>query len=106
MAYEIRISATDAAPRCTLVSRRWVIDASGDDEPEVVEGPGVIGLHPDVYPGMPVFSYASCCYLKAQRGTMGGHFMMRHADTGELFAVTVPTFPLARAQLVMELQRK
>jgi ApaG protein len=73
--------------RCKLVSRYWQITVNG--RTQVTQGPGVIGLNPDVYPGS-FFRYESCCPINALTGTMGGHFTMKRQD-GELFDAIVPT---------------
>jgi uncharacterized protein affecting Mg2+/Co2+ transport len=46
------ITMADDVPyssRCKLVSRYWEITCNGNTQ--VTQGPGVIGLYPDVYPG-------------------------------------------------------
>jgi len=88
--YSITITMDSSEPsssKCKLVSRYWEITSNGHTH--VTEGPGVIGLYPDVYPGS-FFRYESCCALKASTGTMGGYFVMRK-ENGETFQAVVPT---------------
>lgn len=89
-AYSITITMASDVPAdrsCKLVSRYWEITANGATQ--VTEGPGVIGLYPDVSPGS-FFRYESCCPLKAATGSMGGYFVFRRPD-GTVFRAVVPT---------------
>lgn len=55
-----------------LASRHWlIIDADGDERQ--VDGPGVIGQHPELAPG-DSFEYASFCPMLTAWGTMEGHY--------------------------------
>lgn len=92
--YHIRIEAVSPdAPRCKLRARHWVIDKGDGGPPEVVDGPGVIGLFPTIEYGMPApFSYESCCFVEGSQGHMEGHFTMVSLDSGEQFNLTVPRF--------------
>jgi len=88
-AYKIRLT-NEGAMAARLVSRR-IVDADGHES--VVEGPGVVGQHPNLGPGEN-FEYSSFCPLKTAWGTMEGHFTFERAD-GETFRATVARFYLA-----------
>ena len=63
---------TEGTARVRLASRRWrIVDADGEER--IVEGPGVIGQHPELSPG-DSFEYSSFCPLLTPWGTMEGHF--------------------------------
>ena len=93
--------------RCQLLSRHWFIAPGGprepDFEPEEVQGPGVIGLYPqlsvDDKPGE-WFCYQSCSGGTQQEpaGTMWGTFTMVPgsiaAPEGPEFDVNVPVFTM------------
>lgn len=68
-----------------------MICSSADSALEVVQGPGVIGLYPDVYPGMEVFAYQSICHQRGPGGWMEGQFTMR-TPNGQVFSIDVPRF--------------
>jgi len=92
--YRIRMSMDKTVPQrysCILVSRYWKITKSNGDFEEV-EGAGVIGLYPKMYPGA-YFVYESCCPLPTRSGTMEGYFVMKYED-GTIFNAIVPQFPL------------
>jgi ApaG protein len=55
-----------------------------------VDGPGVIGLYPSVYPGS-YFEYESCCSCKTKTGSMKGSFNMK-SELGHSFDIVVPEF--------------
>lgn len=57
-----------------------------------MNGPGVIGLFPKVFPGSD-FVYASCT-VSQQSGYMEGHFRFKDTN-GEEFDAAVPRFHLA-----------
>mmetsp|Transcript_15323 Transcript_15323/g.39039 ORF Transcript_15323/g.39039 Transcript_15323/m.39039 type:complete len:418 (-) Transcript_15323:51-1304(-) len=102
--YQVRIRMLSkeesglSARTVQLVSRRWEIfsaaqldDLEGD--PEVVAGPGVIGLFPILRPG-DRFEYASLTTDTQPGGRMRGHFVFVDRDTRETFVVEVPTFQM------------
>lgn len=96
--YEITLSmdADPAKEPCRLTRRHWEIKDNTNPaaEPEIVEGVGVIGLRPEVFPGMPPFRYQSICEMQTiLGGTMDGWFEFSKAD-GTLFRATVPTIYL------------
>jgi ApaG protein len=60
----------EGAARVRLATRHWrIVDADGEER--VVEGPGVVGQHPDLGPG-DSFEYSSFCPLATPWGTMEG----------------------------------
>ncbi len=55
-----------------LATRHWrIVDADGDVR--LIEGPGVVGQHPELGPGES-FEYSSFCPLLTPWGTMEGHY--------------------------------
>ncbi|KAL4461645.1 hypothetical protein ABPG74_016269 [Tetrahymena malaccensis] len=95
--YTIRISDNGVAPnkRYKLTNRNWVIkcDAQPDKE-EIVSGPGVIGLYPEVFQGCEDFVYQSCCPQKGFTGSMKGSFQFRDLQTGDIITANIDEFPL------------
>lgn len=93
--YSIRIFGTpQLAFRARLLSREWRINASGaENEPEIVRGPGVVGLHPVASAGSD-FNYESVCQCLQRRGWMEGHFVFKIEGSGEELIVPVPRFEL------------
>jgi len=91
-AYSIHIYMADDVPQnihnCQLESRHWEIESEGRVEP--VDGPGVIGLYPKMFPSAH-FYYQSCCPLNSVSGSMKGSFRMVRED-GSSFDAIVPTF--------------
>ncbi|KAF0984344.1 hypothetical protein FDP41_007521 [Naegleria fowleri] len=82
---------------CRLQSRHWEIFEGGDmenQEPEVVDGPGVVGLFPKVTPGS-VFSYCSCTQSTSEIGYMRGYFVMQKLNDGTLFNAMIDPFPIS-----------
>ena len=74
-----------------LVNRYWrITDATG--HVQEVRGPGVIGEHPVLEPGVR-YQYTSGVSLKTASGIMLGNYEMR-TDSGDLFLVDVPAFSL------------
>uniref|UniRef100_A0A6B2L509 ApaG domain-containing protein n=1 Tax=Arcella intermedia TaxID=1963864 RepID=A0A6B2L509_9EUKA len=84
---------------CQLETRHWDITSNG--RTETVDGPGVIGEYPEVFPGS-FFSYESCCPLLVPTGTMGGSFCMRRARDNGRFNAIVPTFTFSPPPLITE----
>jgi ApaG protein len=102
-AYEITISPQNPIKRWRLASRKWEIgDVSGFRH--TVEGSGVVGLHPEVYPGSEPITYESCCLLQAPDGWMQGSFQFVNMDNpSETLSAQVDRFSLklpAGAELV------
>jgi len=75
-----------------LLSRRWNIFDSLND-PEVVEGEGVIGKKPILKPKQS-YTYSSHCFLTSPIGAMNGHYNMINFTTSKKFKVGIPTFQL------------
>jgi uncharacterized protein affecting Mg2+/Co2+ transport len=91
-AYRIKISmdvTQKSSDSCTLSSRHWII-TDGNGKIETVQGSGVIGMFPEMYPGAK-FEYASCCPMTTPTGNMGGSFQFVK-KTGEEVEVVVPQF--------------
>jgi ApaG protein len=62
----------EGSARVRLATRHWrIIDADGEER--IVEGPGVVGQHPELGPG-DSFEYSSFCPMLTAWGTMEGHF--------------------------------
>jgi len=75
-----------------LHSRFWEIhDALNNIE--TVEGDGVIGQQPVIYPGSK-HTYSSGCLLSSPFGTMKGYYNMIGLDNGKEFKVQIPKFEL------------
>ncbi|MBI1304773.1 MAG: Co2+/Mg2+ efflux protein ApaG [Phycisphaera sp.] len=80
----------EGSARVRLATRSWkIVDADGEER--VVEGPGVVGQHPELGPG-DSFEYASFCPMLTAWGTMEGHFTFER--DGKPFEVAVGRFYL------------
>jgi len=85
--------------KCKLTNRHWII-TDGNGKMEHVQGPGVIGKYPDMYPGAH-FEYASCCPMTTPNGNMKGSFEMVTPD-GEKFEAEVAQYDfIAPAPLML-----
>jgi ApaG protein len=81
-----------SADTVQLMSRAWQItDENGLTQN--VRGPGVVGEQPVLKPGES-FTYASGAPLAAPSGVMVGTYSMTRINTGEIFDIAVPAFPL------------
>lgn len=76
-----------------LVSRFWKIKDSLND-PEIVQGEGVIGKKPILLPGEK-HSYTSGCLLNSTLGAMHGYFNLINFTTTQKFKVPIPLFNLS-----------
>jgi ApaG protein len=76
-----------------LTTRHWEIFDSLND-PETVDGEGVIGKKPVLKPGES-HTYSSGCLLASPFGAMRGHFNMINFTSTRNFCVFVPTFKLS-----------
>lgn len=66
---------------CQLETRHWIItDDKGSEEQ--VDGPGVVGEYPVMYPGAS-FSWVSSTSFSTTYGNMKGHFRMRNLETSK-----------------------
>ncbi|RZJ69213.1 MAG: Co2+/Mg2+ efflux protein ApaG [Flavobacterium sp.] len=90
--YEITIE-NQSKDSVQLNTRHWEIFDSLND-PEVVDGEGVVGMKPVIKPGEK-YTYSSGCLLASPFGAMGGHFGMVNFTTTRAFKVIVPTFRLS-----------
>jgi len=75
-----------------LTERFWNIYDSLN-EPEFVEGEGVVGQTPTLLPN-DEYSYTSNCFLLSTSGAMSGYYKMINTNTNEEFSVIIPTFQL------------
>ncbi|MCI5046371.1 MAG: Co2+/Mg2+ efflux protein ApaG [Aquisalinus sp.] len=89
-AYTIRIDNT-SSDVVQLKTRHWrITDAQG--RTEVVNGDGVVGEQPMLFPG-DVFEYTSGAPLTTPSGLMVGSYGME-TMTGEHFEAAIPAFSL------------
>ncbi len=75
-----------------LLERFWVIHDALNN-PEYVNGKGVVGQTPVIKPNG-VYSYKSNCLLISPIGAMSGKYKMVNTHSFESFSVTIPTFQL------------
>lgn len=75
-----------------LLSRKWKITDSNSDIRRV-EGEGVIGRQPVLYPG-DSFQYVSGCNLTTPIGKMEGIYIFENKDSMKKFEVKIPSFKL------------
>lgn len=96
--FSYRIVITNESERwAKLLSRHWIIiNAEGDRED--IEGPGVVGFTPELFPGES-FEYASSTPLDTNWGTMEGSFSMSRED-GEKFDAKVGRFYLVSSEVL------
>ncbi len=74
-----------------LLARHWMI-RDGRGTVHDVRGEGVVGETPLIAPGES-YDYVSGCPLDTASGSMRGSYRMV-TDTGEMFDVEIPHFPL------------
>ncbi len=75
-----------------LVRRHWdIFDSIG--EYKQVDGEGVVGEQPILYPGS-MHQYVSGCNLKSEIGYMEGYYEMIKEVDGTVFLVDIPRFNL------------
>ena len=75
-----------------LISRHWeILDALNN--PEIVDGEGIIGKKPVLKPGES-HTYSSGCLLCGPFGSMQGYFNMINFISTRSFKVIVPAFKL------------
>ncbi|MBT8324988.1 MAG: Co2+/Mg2+ efflux protein ApaG [Winogradskyella sp.] len=76
-----------------LNTRFWkILDALNN--PDIVEGEGVIGKKPVLKPGES-HVYNSGCLLTSPFGAMSGHYNMVNFTTTQKFKVKIPSFKLS-----------
>jgi ApaG protein len=90
--YEITIE-NHSKDSVQLNTRHWEIYDSLND-PEIVDGEGVIGKKPVLKPGE-THTYSSGCLLSSPFGAMRGYFGMVNFTTTRIFKVIIPTFRLS-----------
>jgi len=90
-AYRVILSNTGERS-ARLLSRRWRI-TDAENEEQIVEGPGVVGEHPQLHPGER-YEYMSGCVLGTKWGTMEGHYLWERED-GTQFQTEIGRFFLA-----------
>lgn len=96
--FSYRIVITNEGDKwAKLVARHWIIiNAEGDRED--VEGPGVVGFTPELFPGES-FEYASSTPLDTSWGTMEGTYSMMRED-GEKFDAKIDRFYLVSSEVL------
>ena len=78
------------------MKRHWfIIDSNG--QKRQIEGKGVIGKQPILYPD-DFHQYESACDLNSEIGTMYGYYQMRIIDSNKHFLVDIPLFKMAAPQ--------
>ncbi len=90
--YEVTIE-NHSKDSVQLNSRHWEILDSLND-PEVVDGEGVIGQKPVLKPG-DKHTYSSGCLLASPFGAMKGYYNMVNFTSTRTFRVTIPAFRLS-----------
>ena len=90
-AYEITIENNGPHP-VKLLERKWSIKDICQSIKEV-QGPGVIGIQPVIFPEMEFF-YQSNVVLNSGYGQMWGYYTFLNLTTGERFVVEIPKFDL------------
>lgn len=81
-----------------LTERYWNIFDSLNN-PEFVEGEGVVGQTPVLEPN-DEYNYKSNCFLASSIGSMNGHYKMINTETKEEFLVKIPTFQLTTTPML------
>lgn len=107
VAYAVRFSmlSDDAWPAglprmasCQLRARRWRIMDDLGEVVDTVEGEGVVGRYPLLFPGAPEIEYRSCSQPVGEGGHMEGEFEFvpgtLNTPLGEPFYVMCPRFSL------------
>jgi ApaG protein len=86
--YTIKIK-NNGSQSAKLLNRHWIItDAKG--RVEEVQGEGVVGQKPTLYPGQE-FEYTSFCPIFTPTGSMHGTYQFED-ENGNLFEVEIPQF--------------
>jgi ApaG protein len=81
-----------------LLRRKWII-TNGFGEIEIVEGEGVVGKQPLLYPG-DNYEYISGAVIDTPFGVMKGLYYFQNIHTDEEFIVKVPEFKLETLELL------
>ena len=90
-AYRITIENHNSFP-VKLHRRHWFIFDSNGEHREV-EGEGVVGVQPVLYPG-DRYQYVSGCNLRSEMGRMSGTYQMENLDNRKNFSVDIPAFEM------------
>lgn len=77
-----------------LLRRQWIIFESNGVKKKV-EGAGVVGEQPIIYPNEK-FQYTSWCPIQTEVGYMEGIYLIKDEVTGDLFEVKIPRFHLVQ----------
>jgi ApaG protein len=75
-----------------LLRRRWLI-TDGFGQTQIVEGDGVVGRQPVIYPA-DSYQYVSGCHLNSGIGKMEGTYTFVNKLSRAEFEVTIPVFKL------------
>ena len=89
--YTIRIKNMNDFP-VQLLRRHWFIKDSIGENREV-EGEGVVGEQPILYPGES-HSYQSACNLKTDFGAMKGTYLFKNLNSEDYFNARIPEFKM------------
>lgn len=90
-AYVVTIE-NQSEEKVQLMRRHWFIhDSTGTVRQ--VEGEGVVGEQPVLFPGQS-HQYTSWCPLSTEVGKMHGTFTMQYAKNRKLFKIAIPEFQL------------
>jgi ApaG protein len=75
-----------------LLRRHWfILDSNGSSKE--VEGEGVVGNQPLIFP-TESYQYISSCILKSEIGKMHGNYLMENAQNKTTFKAIIPEFML------------
>ena len=75
-----------------LLRRRWFIFDSAGEFKEV-DGEGVVGQNPILYPG-DIYEYESACELSTDIGRMEGYYTFSRLTDNKMLKVAIPAFDL------------
>ena len=84
--------------RVQLLRRKWII-TNGFGETEIVEGDGVVGKQPELYPE-DEYEYISGAAITSPFGMMAGFYYFVNKETGREFTVRIPEFRLETNELL------
>lgn len=90
-AYRITLENNNSFP-VQLLKRHWHIFDSTSQAREV-EGEGVAGNQPVIYPG-DQYQYISGCNLASEMGKMHGEYLMINTNSKRTFRIHIPEFEM------------
>lgn len=90
-AYRITLENNNSFP-VQLLRRHWLIFDSTSESREV-EGDGVAGNQPIIYPGE-MYQYVSGCNLGSDMGKMEGDYLMENKHNKRNFSIRIPPFEM------------